>query len=75
MLSQEGNTLSPARGTRPIINRSIVKRDLKPDLRRWIKKPEVKGAALRVLKGRKAGLSLKSMPVRTISKAKFKNPK
>ena len=70
-LSREVNTLSPVRGERPIINRPVMKRDLKPDLRRWVKKPEVKGAALRVLKGRKAGLSLKSMPVRTISKAKF----
>ena len=39
ILSQEGNTLDPIRGTRPIINRSIVKRDLKPDLRKWIKRP------------------------------------
>ncbi|MEC8624527.1 MAG: hypothetical protein VXY34_06905, partial [Bdellovibrionota bacterium] len=72
-LSREENTLNPLREARPIINKPALSRDLKPDLRRWIKKPEVKGASLRVLKGLKAGFSLKSMPVRTISKAKFKN--
>ena len=40
-LAREGNNLNPVRGNRPIINRPVGNRELKPDLRKWIKKDRI----------------------------------
>jgi len=64
--TRERSVLEPVRGVRPIVNRN-----LKPDLRKWVRKSEVKGGSIKLLKGVKAGLSLRSMPVKTITKEKL----